>query len=1604
MGKLSFLIEADWTKVQKLYQQIDMLKASITQLKSAMAGIDVNKFPDQASKMVDKLSDAKIQLRSVESEVVQFGVKLNGDLKSKIYSATQSVNNLSSDIIKQRNIIRETREDIAILSDRYRALGSGYNGQAVKAQLDMAKKALREQQYALGDLQSEQSKARLSVSELRNEYSLMSKDGDSEISSLVHNLRNISTMVFSFSGVSELLNKVISIRGEFENIEASVGVLLGDDKNKLQSLMGEIKQYALISPLTTKDMAASMQQMVGFNIPADDAVKYLKALGDISMGDTQHFQSLSLAFSQMSAAGKLMGQDLNQMINGGFNPLMIISEKTGKSIGELKKEMEAGAISSKEVQQAFIDATSKGGKFYGMAAVGAKTVSGQVSMLQESFDLMFNDIGQRNEGMINGGITMATSLVTNYQDVGKVILELVAIYGVYKAAMMVNIALERTQAISRLATIQGTSSLSVVTDILIGKMTILNTVMAMNPYVIAGAAIAALIASFIILSDHSTALENETDRLNKRLKEQTDANEALKKSIEDNTSAINDENSSNVDKENALLNLKKLLPSVYGKYKTWIDLASNLAAAERDAANAIQQKNNALGISNYKSDMNRLSELKRLKTLFDKGLGGMSHSERHEYNSLYAKYQPEIVKNGGAFDTVGDAVSKMIGTTSSTINNKEVYDVRQQSRANYNSNINSQTSSQIKEQNKYYQSLIENAKENGKKYSMARGEVVSLSIAELKSRIDAGENIIKERIQNAGKNYKAEALKQYKDAQANTKKVISAHYGTPAEQKAAVKAAQDAEKEAKSNYESFGGSLSEDKKSESAAKKKAAEQEKERKRLEKYNEAVRKQKDDDSSLDNDLDKKISDAELEIISEGASKKIAQLKKTHVDEMAEIDKEQNDALNKKIANAKSVFDSSGSKGTFNPSSITLSQEEINKFEHLRTLSANKWEKGMGELDLSGIESSKKAWNEYYKEFGTYAQKRQALESELQLKIKDINKDGSKSQSEKDANIASATKQYQNQIDDLDKSITNSASLMGQLFADSSVKSVKEIESIIDKVELLIAYLQAAKDDNGTAVIGGKKVTRQDVLNKGVTENTLTNLQNDPKSIQSITQGVDALKGKLSKDSPFLKLNDQIEKSSESFKKGDIAGGIKGIATGIQEFTPSMKEFGDSMSVLTGNDNLGKKIGYVADGMDGLATAGQGVGQIMSGDVVGGIMNVANGAAKVTKAIEGLFGADYSSYENLVKQYEKLISVWDELIDRKKKYLSESYGEEIVKTSAEIKALYDKEIQAYVTLGKARLNAGASAGSHSIGVRQREGISSESWSELANWKSIEGISSSVYDSVTTGRMTGLFDLTSEQLKKLEEDAPIFWANLDSDTQKYLENIIKSGDALSDSLDSAKEKFLGLSFSSFYDGFSSMLNDMSSDVHDFTDDFGKQMEKAIINDKIAANYKSQLSSLYDEWYAAVSSSTSASDQAAKSAAFKKQMDDLASKALSERDYYAQLFGWSTSGTDSASKSTTVTASQSSVDEANGRMTAIEEILIEDKGISELSQSELKTLNDQAVVISADVAGIREKLSDSYEELKGIHRDTTELTSIIKPIQQMKTGIDDMNDKLKKL
>lgn len=182
---------------------------------------------------------------------------------------------------------------------------------------------------------------------------------------------------FLIAGV--VAGRALKLGIDEEMRNASFEVLLGGEENA-RKIIDNIDAYAKKTTYGKENLSAAVQTMAGFGIAQERIMPNLKAISEIAMGDKNKLGSLTLAFSQMSATGQLMGQDLNQMINAGFNPLLQMSKDTGKSVGVLKDEMGKGKISADMVAQAFQNATLEGGQFYGMSEKMSQTLGGQWSL------------------------------------------------------------------------------------------------------------------------------------------------------------------------------------------------------------------------------------------------------------------------------------------------------------------------------------------------------------------------------------------------------------------------------------------------------------------------------------------------------------------------------------------------------------------------------------------------------------------------------------------------------------------------------------------------------------------------------------------------------------------------------------------------------------------------------------------------------------------------------------------------------------------------------------------------------------------------------------------------------------------------------------------------------------------------------------------------------------------------------------------------------------------------------------------------------------------------------------------------------------------------
>lgn len=188
------------------------------------------------------------------------------------------------------------------------------------------------------------------------------------------------------SKVSQAFQTLVGSPLDFEQQQANLKTLLNGDAEATANLVSQIREYGKATVYDKSGLVEAQKTMMSFGLDAEFAFGKLKNIGDIALGDSQKMQSLALAFSQATSSGKLMGQDLMQMINAGFNPLEVISQKTGVSMAELKEAMSKGAISSDLLAQSLEWATEEGGRFYQGAETAAQTTAGRIAKMRETVD------------------------------------------------------------------------------------------------------------------------------------------------------------------------------------------------------------------------------------------------------------------------------------------------------------------------------------------------------------------------------------------------------------------------------------------------------------------------------------------------------------------------------------------------------------------------------------------------------------------------------------------------------------------------------------------------------------------------------------------------------------------------------------------------------------------------------------------------------------------------------------------------------------------------------------------------------------------------------------------------------------------------------------------------------------------------------------------------------------------------------------------------------------------------------------------------------------------------------------------------------------------
>ena len=353
--------------------------------------------------------------------VIKIGLD-NSNFQEGLKTCNESLNkfNKQQGITKDKfiNVNREIGRNKRALMDviyRYQQLGEeGRKTDAGRKLLDIKEKCIQDIK-ALQNVKDEMEALTKTKTKINIDTSNIST-ANGGISSLIGKFSSAKAAVggflgaFAASALVDFGRQAIDAQSKVEQLEISFRTLLGSQE-KASALIAEIKSYGTVTPYDTEGLAQAARLMLSYGMSSSKIMPTLQMLGDIAMGDKDKLQSLTLAFSQMSASGRVCKEDLNQMVDAGFNPLQIISEKTGKSIGELTDEVSKGAISVQDIEQAFIDATSEGGKFHNMVNNMSDSIAGKTAQMTDNWEAFKASIGGLLKPAYLGAIQTTTSAI-----------------------------------------------------------------------------------------------------------------------------------------------------------------------------------------------------------------------------------------------------------------------------------------------------------------------------------------------------------------------------------------------------------------------------------------------------------------------------------------------------------------------------------------------------------------------------------------------------------------------------------------------------------------------------------------------------------------------------------------------------------------------------------------------------------------------------------------------------------------------------------------------------------------------------------------------------------------------------------------------------------------------------------------------------------------------------------------------------------------------------------------------------------------------------------------------------------------------------------------
>lgn len=417
------------------------------------------------------------------------------------------------------------------------------------------------------------------IDEMNNRIRGLSDSTVKETNKMDSAFTGIGKTMLALGGTAAMtgfVRQLATVRGEFQQLEVAFTTMLGS-KERSDKLMAQIVETAAKTPFTLTQVAAGAKQLLAYQVAAEDVNETVIRLGNIAAGVSVPLDRLILAYGQVKAKGRLQGDDMRQFTEAGIPIIHELAKVLGVADNQISKLVEGGKIGFPQVQQVIQNLTNEGGMFFNLMEKQSKTLTGQISNLEDAWSRMLNKIGQSNEGLMSGIITGATSVVDNYQEILDVIIPIVAAYGAYKAAVIATAVAQKAAAAATFAKeyiIMGRAvGFATANQIAFNKASLA------NPYMLALAALTGLAVAIYRYTKNTQEATEAQRRMSEVNKKVSDSVTEQKGKIELLRATVKNQALSDTQRYEAIKQLKEIMPD----YNAEISKEGKLITESTDA-------------------------------------------------------------------------------------------------------------------------------------------------------------------------------------------------------------------------------------------------------------------------------------------------------------------------------------------------------------------------------------------------------------------------------------------------------------------------------------------------------------------------------------------------------------------------------------------------------------------------------------------------------------------------------------------------------------------------------------------------------------------------------------------------------------------------------------------------------------------------------------------------------------------------------------------------------------------------------------------------------------------------------------------------------------